>query len=253
MIFSEKLPQDQYEIRREIVFILLSGIFIGTLAMLNILGISRLIDLSFTIFGIKVPFTVFVGVLPYPVTFLCTDIISEFYGKKRAAYVVWTGLILNIWVIFILWIGGILPPEITRDPLTELPSRDNPAFVFFQIRNWTFSATLASMLAYLTAQLVDVHIFHFLKKKALTKLWLRNNGSTMTSQMVDSVAVVLITYFSTNAIHITNNQNVTHFLIILIFSNYLFKFIAALIDTLPFYLSVRFLTRFLGINPLQKE
>ncbi|KPL25938.1 MAG: transporter, partial [Bacteroides sp. SM1_62] len=174
--------------RREVVFIILSGFFLGTLAMLNILGISRQIDLSFTVSGIRIPFIVFIGVLPYPLTFLCTDFISELYGKKRANTVVWVGLLLNIWVIFILWIGGILPP---KPELIEngLPPLEDPSRVFFQIRKWTVSATVASMIAYLTAQFVDVHIFHVIRKRTRGRmLWLRNNGSTLTSQMVDSIA-----------------------------------------------------------------
>ena len=59
---------NKYTRRREIVFLVLSGLFIGTLAMLNILGITRLIDFSFTVFGFRFPFRVFVGVLPYPIT-----------------------------------------------------------------------------------------------------------------------------------------------------------------------------------------
>ena len=132
--------------------------------MLNILGITRLLDLSFTIFNREIPFRVFVGVLPYPITFLCTDLISEFYGRKRASIVVWVGLILNLWVIFILWIGGILPPVPEFNPENGLPYPGDPNLLFFEIRRYTFSATFASMIAYLTAQFVDVHIFHFLKK-----------------------------------------------------------------------------------------
>ena len=60
--------------RRELVFVILSGLFLGTLAILNILGISRQIDLSFQIGSVHIPFVVFVGVLPYPITFLCTDL-----------------------------------------------------------------------------------------------------------------------------------------------------------------------------------
>ena len=90
-------------------------------------------------------------------------------------------------------------------------------------------ATLASMIAYLTAQLVDVQIFHLIKKLTRGKaLWLRNNGSTLTSQMVDSIAVILITYFFTNAISITPGDTVSHGLFILILSNYVFKMTAAL-------------------------
>src|SRR6056297_2146262 len=147
----------KYKRRREAVFILLSGFFLGTLAILNILGISRQIDLSFSIGERTIPFVVFIGVLPYPLTFLCTDFISELYGKKRANMVVWTGLVLNIWVIFILWLGGVLPPEpiLLED---SLPAIDDPYRTFFQIRKWTFGATVASMIAYLTAQFVDVQI-----------------------------------------------------------------------------------------------
>ena len=88
-----------YKRRQEIVFLVLAGIFLGTLAMLNILGITRFVDFSFDVFGLRVPFMVAVGVLPYPVTFLCTDFISEFYGRKRANLVVWVGLLLNLWVV----------------------------------------------------------------------------------------------------------------------------------------------------------
>jgi queuosine precursor transporter len=246
-------PQDKFERRKEIVFLILSGMFIGTLAMLNILGISRLIDLSFQIGTIRIPLRVFVGVLPYPITFLCTDFISEFYGKRRASNVVWVGFILNIWVIFILWIGGLLPPVPELDSITKLPSPNDPNFIFYQLRQYTFSATSASMIAYLTAQFVDVHIFHFLKRTTSgKKLWIRNNGSTLTSQLVDSFSVVLITFFFTNAIRVPEGFTRPGFLIILIASNYLFKVVAALLDTIPFYLGVHFLTRFLNTDPLSE-
>lgn len=236
-------------IRREVVFVILSGLFLGSLAVLNILGISRQIDLSFNIGSIRIPFVVFVGVLPYPITFLCTDFISEFYGKKRASLLVWVGLGLNIWVLFILWLGGVLPPRTELGP-DGLPVIDHPDRTFFQIRKWTSMATMASMIAYLTAQLVDVHVFHLIKRVTQGKaLWLRNNGSTLTSQMVDSLAVILITYFFTNAISITPGETVTHTLVILIFSNYMFKMTAALLDTIPFYLGTKWLSTYLQVDP----
>ncbi|MFW5820632.1 MAG: queuosine precursor transporter [Bacteroidota bacterium] len=236
--------------RREMVFVLLSGFFLGTLAILNILGISRQIDLSFTLGEKTIPFVVFIGVLPYPLTFLCTDFISELYGKKRANMVVWTGLILNIWVLFILWLGGVLPP---RPILLEngLPEISDPNRTFYQLRKWTFGATLASMIAYLTAQFIDVHMFHFLRKISKGKmLWLRNNGSTLTSQMVDSIAVVTITYFyAPAAMSIKPAETVLHALLILMLSNYIFKLISALLDTIPFYIGTRYLARYLQLDP----
>ncbi len=239
--------------RREVVFIILSGFFLGTLAVLNILGISRQIDLSFNLAGVRIPFIVFVGVLPYPLTFLCTDFISELYGKKRANTVVWVGLLLNLWVIFILWIGGILPP---RPELLEngLPALDDPSRVYFQIRKWTVSATIASMIAYLTAQFVDVHIFHLIRKRTRGKmLWLRNNGSTLTSQMVDSIAVITVTWLmARDAIQITPGETIFHGLLILVLSNYMFKMVSALVDTLPFYLGTRWLSRYLQLDTLKE-
>ncbi len=236
--------------RREVVFIVLSGMFLGTLAILNILGLSRQIDLSFTIFGIHIPFVVFVGVLPYPITFLCTDFISELFGRKRANTVVWVGLVLNLWVLFIMWIGGALPPH-PELGLDGLPALDDPNRVFFQIRWYTHSAIFSSMIAYLTAQFVDVHLFHLIRKATKGKmLWLRNNGSTLTSQMVDSIAVISISYLTAPmAIHIRPGESTMHTIVILILSNYVFKMVSALLDTIPFYIGVHYLSKYLQIDP----
>ncbi|MDA3823532.1 MAG: queuosine precursor transporter [Bacteroidales bacterium] len=236
-------------VRRELVFIILAGVFLGTLSAFNIIGISRQLNLSFELFGIYIPFIVFVGVLPYPITFLCTDFISELYGRRRANMVVWVGLLLNLWILFIMWVGGVLPPHPELGP-DNLPALDDPNRTFFHIRQLTGLATLGSMIAYLTAQFVDVQVFHALKKLTKGKaLWLRNNGSTLTSQLVDSIAVILITYFFSNAIHISPGETVTHGIIILIVSNYMFKMVAALLDTLPFYVGVKFFSRYLQLDP----
>jgi len=216
--------------KEEKLFILLSGIFFGSLVMLNILGVTKIIDMSFVIFGTKIPFSVTVGVLPYPITFLCTDFISELYGKKRANLVVWVGLVLNLWLLFILWLGGILPS-----------AANVPDEVFMSIRSLTFATTFASMVAYLIAQFVDVHIFHYFKKKTKgEKLWLRNNVSTLVSQLIDTVAVLLISHYLSDAFGFKGKEDVAHLLIVLISSSYVFKLVSALLDTIPFYFGVKF-------------
>ncbi|NOZ47423.1 MAG: queuosine precursor transporter [Chlorobi bacterium] len=251
--FGDKVER-KYSMRREIVFLFLSGLFLGSLTMLNIIGISRVIDLSFTVFDVHVPFKMFVGILPYPMTFLVTDFVSELYGKKRANLLVWTGLFLNIWVFFIMWLGGILPPIPPIIPETGLPPHEFHGRVFFEIRKLTFGAITASMIAYLTAQFVDVHVFHFLKKLTKGKmLWLRNNGSTLTSQMVDSVSVVLVTYYFAHAIPIDPNKEVFEQLMVLILSSYVFKMTAALLDTIPFYIGVKHLSKYLHIDMTYHE
>ncbi|MFT7519415.1 MAG: putative integral membrane protein (TIGR00697 family) [Kiritimatiellia bacterium] len=235
------LPDDVVQRRRQRVFLICSGLFLGTLAMLNILGISRFIDLSFTVPGIGlIPMPLAVGVLPYPVTFLCTDFICELYGKRRANDVVVMGLILNIWVVFILWLGGVLPG----------PEWEGPDAVFFTIRDLTFGGVAASMVAYLVAQFVDVNLFHFWKKLTKGKhLWLRNNGSTLVSQIVDSAAVILITHFYAGLLPINPDEGLWGQLLTYIAAGYIFKMACALLDTGPFYLGVYWLRRYLRLAP----
>lgn len=240
--------------RRERVFLVLAGLFLGTLAMLNILGVSRFVDLSFTLFDVRIPFIVAIGVLPYPLTFLCTDFISELYGQRRANLVVWVGLLLNIWVVSVLWLAGVLPPTPEMDPATGLPPREAYDWAFFRIRQLTFGAVAASMLAYLAAQFCDVFLFHFWKR--LTKgrhLWLRNNGSTLVSQLVDTVAVILITHFYAHALPIEEGRSPWSQLLVFMASGYVFKMAAALLDTIPFYVGVRVLSRYLRIDPLREH
>jgi hypothetical protein len=245
---SNRRVPEEIQNRRDVVFLVLSGLFLGTLGMLNILGISRFVNIfAWEDFAV----TVAVGVLPYPLTFLCTDLISELYGKRRANQVVWVGLLLNLWVIFIVWLGGILPGFEATDPATGELVRDAAGRlpVFFEIRNLTFGAVTASMIAYLTAQFVDVQLFHFWKNLTQGKyLWLRNNGSTLISQLVDTTSVVLITHFLASALPIDPDQSLVPQLIRFIGYGYAFKLVAALLDTGPFYLCVHWLSRYLHLE-----
>lgn len=216
--------------------------------MLNILGISRFLDLSFALGSFQIPFFIAVGVLPYPITFLCTDLISELYGKERASKVVWVGLVLNLWVVFILWLGSVLPPDPIYDSTGKLVY-EQPGRVFFEIKELAFGAVMASMVAYLTAQFIDVRIYHFWKKITNGRhLWLRNNASTLISQLVDTLSVILITHYVVNALPVNPEEDEISQLLVFIYSGYTFKFFTALIDTLPFYFLVKRLRIYLGLK-----
>jgi uncharacterized integral membrane protein (TIGR00697 family) len=232
--------------RRLRVLLVLSGLFFGTLAMLNILGISRFLVIgSWTDAGGwqwgswgEVSFAVAVGVLPYPLTFLCTDLISEFYGRRRANLVVAIGLLINLWVVAIMWLGGVLPGG--------GPAED----AFFTVRELTFGAVAASMIAYLAAQFVDVQLFHFWKWLTRGRhLWLRNNGSTLVSQLVDTFAVITITHFYAGALPLQEGQSLWPQLWTFIATGYAFKLLAALLDTPVIYLLVSVLARYLQMDP----
>lgn len=221
--------------RRERIFLVLAGLFLGTLAMLNIIGITHFVDLSFSFAGFEIPMVVAVGVLPYPITFLCTDFISELYGRRRANSVVLVGLVVNIWVVFILWLGGVLPGV-------------GDGKVFYAVRTATFGAVTASMVAYMFAQLIDVQVFHYWKRLTRGRhLWLRNNGSTLVSQLVDTVAVILITHYYAGMLTLDPLESTAAQLFTYIASGYVFKVVMALVDTVPFYLGTRHLCRYLRL------
>jgi queuosine precursor transporter len=144
----------------------------------------------------------------------------------------------------VLWMGGLLPGFDHN-----VPGPDGRYPVFFEIRRLTLGAVAASMIAYLAAQFCDVHLFHFWKR--LTKgrhLWLRNNGSTLVSQMVDTVAVITITHFYAHALPIDAGKALWPQLWTFIATAYLFKFGAALADTVPFYVGTRWLRGYLRIE-----
>ena len=236
------------------MFLVFAGLFIGSMTMLNILGVTRFLDLSFSLFGVEVPLVLAVGVLPYPVTFLCTDFISEFYGRRRANWVVAIGLLLNAWVVFFLWLGGVLPPIPELSAATGLPATDAYDFAFYRVRQLTMGAVLASMIAYLAAQFCDVYLFHFWKRLTHGRhLWLRNNGSTLVSQFVDTFSVITITHFYARGLPVDAALPIWPQLWFFIGSGYVFKVAVALLDTVPFYLGVRFLTGYLEIDSRQEH
>ncbi len=233
--------------RRERVFLVLAGTFICAMTMLNIIGITRFIQLG--------PLSLAVGVLPYPLTFLCTDLISEIYGRARANFLVWVGLGLNIFIIGVMWLGNNLPAGESQAPwqvLTLAQDISTPSGatmsgtieLFELLYACTSGAVLASMLAYIAAQFCDVQLFHFFKRLTNGKhLWLRNNFSTLISQMVDSFMVITVTF---GAAFLAGSFTLAA-MGTLMLGSYLFKMVVALLDTAPFYWLTAFLRRYLEI------
>jgi len=247
--------------RRERVFLVFAGLFLGAMTMLNILGITRFVHVG--------PLALAVGVLPYPITFLCTDFISEFYGRRRANFVVFVGLLLNLFVLGFLWLGHMLPgldetlrpswqPDGSWSPppwqtlhfAKPIEIFDQGVFItqmdlFEIIFRCTRGAVLASMIAYVAAQFCDVYLFHFWKRVTRGKhLWLRNNGSTILSQLVDATAVIFIVFWGQFA----SGEKTLLAMLALVGSNYLFKICVAAVDTIPFYIGVHYLKGYLKIG-----
>ena len=190
-------------------YIFLCAIFISSLVTCNLIANKFVtVDLGFKVFIVSA------GILPYPLTFLVTDLISELYGQKKANIVVFSGFVASMFVLLFLWLGGqfnAIPDSIVND--------DTYNNVFQNA--WRIIA--ASMIAYLFAQFIDVRIFHFWKRLTNGKhLWLRNNGSTIASQLVDTTLVVMILF-----VGIWEPSKI----ISAIIDGWLFKMLMAAIDT----------------------
>jgi len=236
--------------RRERTFLVLAGVFLCAMTLLNVIGITRFIQLG--------PMQLAVGVLPYPLTFLCTDLICELYGKHRANFLVTVGLGLNFFILFVLLLGNAMPavPAENMPPWqilqlaapVALPNGayvENSVGLYQLIYATTSGAVFASMLAYIAAQYCDVHLFHFWKRVTRGRhLWIRNNFSTLMSQMVDSVTVVSVTFGAA----FLRGEMAFNTILILIGSNYLFKATVALLDTGPLYVAVHYLRRYLHLE-----
>ncbi len=236
--------------RRERAYLVLAGFFLCAMTLLNVIGITRFIQLG--------PMALAVGVLPYPLTFLCTDLISELYGRSRANFLVWVGFGLNFFILAVLWLGNLIPPvpaesqppwqvlELAQS--ISLPNGDqiqNSVELFHLIYACTSGAVFASMMAYIAAQFCDVWLFHFWRRLTRGKhLWLRNNFSTLISQGVDSVMVISVTF---GAMYLAGQMTLTQ-LLVLVGSSYVFKVAVALADTLPFYGLVYWMRSYLQMD-----
>jgi hypothetical protein len=218
----------------ENIYLLLAGLFITSLVVSNLIfqKFFYWYPLDITVFGNSL-FELSVGILPYPITFLITDLISEIYGKKRANQVVITGIFASFFSMGILLIANEVP-AIENSPIDD--ETFNQVFALSPI------AALASMIAYLLAQFVDIRIYHFWKNLTQGKmLWLRNNFSTFSSQLIDTSLVVgLLSVFGVLEWKLFWG---------LVISGFLFKIIVAALDTPLLYLFVGIFRKTFDLKP----
>ena len=203
------------------LYLLLGGLFITALVTCNLIANKFVtVDLGFKTFVLSA------GVLPYPITFLMTDILSEVFGRRKTNAVVIVGFAASLFVLFMLYLGSVFPA------IPQSPVSDEYYNTVFQ-NSWR--VITASMVAYLTAQLIDIRLFHFWKRLTKGKqLWLRNNASTVVSQLVDTTLVVFVLFVGNLPF-----ETMTSFIL----DGWLFKVLAALADTLIIYFLIWIIRR----------
>ena len=207
-------------------YLYLAATFIAALVVCNLIANKFItIDLGFKTFVISA------GVLPYPITFLITDILSEIYGKKKTARIVWAGFGASLFVLGVL----LLAQQFTA--IAGSPVDDE---TFNKVFGNSWRVIFASMTAYLCAQLIDVRIYHFWKEKTAGKhLWLRNNFSTVFSQLVDTTLVVCVLFLG-----VRSHSEIIQFIL----DGWLFKILCAFIDTPLLYASTAFIRNKLDLK-----
>ncbi|MDG1698302.1 MAG: queuosine precursor transporter [Polaribacter sp.] len=205
-----------------LIYLILAALFIASLVTSNVIFQKFF---SWEPFG-WYRFEISVGILPYPITFLITDILSEIYGKKKANQVVIAGIFASLFSMLIILVAD-LSPTINNSPVNSE--------TFHQVFGLSPLAVFASMVAYLFAQFIDIRIFHFWKQLTKGKhLWLRNNFSTFASQFIDTFTVLfLICSFKILPWNMFSS---------LLMSGFLFKVIIAALDT-PILYGVIFIFR----------
>ena len=194
-------------------YLILASLFVSALITCNLIANKFVsIDLGFKTFIVSA------GVLPYPITFLITDILSEIYGQKKTREVVFAGFIAAVFTLLILGLGGFfdaIPNSIVDDATYD------------QVFKNSWRLIGASMIAYLAAQFIDVKVFHFWKRVTKGKmLWVRNNFSTIFSQFVDTTLVVFVIFVGREKMPA---------ILQMIIDGWLFKVMIAALDTPFFY------------------
>jgi uncharacterized integral membrane protein (TIGR00697 family) len=177
--------------RRIWLFVFLSGLFI-TCAITAELISNKLIDIpiQFELFGKELgPFTTIVGVLPWPIVFLLTDLLNEFYGEKVVRRLSWITAVMIAFCFIIVTLAMALPAK--EIPNSSLATNAQFNAVFGQAQ----MVIIGSISAFLLSQLMDVFVFHFIKSKTGNRfIWMRSTGSTLISQLIDTYVVLYIAF-----------------------------------------------------------
>ena len=233
-----QLSDAQVNERRQWLFIVLAGMFI-TCAITAELISNKLIEIpiEFDFLGSQFgPFTTIVGVLPWPIVFLLTDLMNEFYGIKAVKRLSWITAGLIAFCFLIVTLAMFIPAK--EIPGSSLASNREFNQVFGQAR----MVIVGSIAAFLFSQLLDVLVFHWIKERTGNRfIWLRSTGSTVVSQLIDSYIVLYIGFVVPGNISFSDYMSIAP-------TNYVLKLIIAISLTPLIYLGHYVVKRYLAIK-----
>ncbi len=217
--------------RRGILFLTLAAFFITSLVVGDLIG-GKLMGVP--LFGeVRL---LSAGFIPFPITFLLTDLLNEFYGKRAARIVTFVGLGMAVFTLLVVTLAVAAPWH----PVTQSADwQGNTPAQYDAVFASGRRILIASMVAYIVAQLLDISLFHRLKQLTKGKmLWLRATGSTVASQLLDTIVIQWLVW--------NENLDVPRLTSLIIFS-WLGKLLIAVALTPLIYAGHAFVTRVLEI------
>lgn len=227
--------------KRNNIFFILSGIFITNAIIAEILG-TKIFEFDFIL-----NFNMSVGVIIWPVVFITTDIINEYFGKKGIKKISYFTILLIIYVFIIIYMSTKLTPNNYWLNINNVDNHGNPFNIDYAYNIIFLQSTgiiIGSIIAFLIAQILDVIVFHKLKKMTKGKfIWLRATGSTLISQFIDSFVVLFIAFY----LLAPNDKTWSLSQVFSVgFDNYTFKFIIAILITPLIYLAHYLIDNYMG-------
>ncbi len=230
------MHQEIVNSRKQWLFVFLVGLFITNAVTAELIS-NKLINIpiSFSISNINIgPFTTIVGILPWPIVFIITDLMNEFYGEKAVRRVSWITAILIAYCFIIVGLSMQIPAvEIPGSNLSDDASYNK---VFGQAQ----MVIVGSIAAFLVSQLLDAYIFQFIKRKTGDKfIWLRSTGSTLFSQLIDSYIVLYIGFVLPGSLSFTEYMKIAP-------TNYVLKIVIAFALTPLIYLGHYLVKKYLN-------
>jgi len=238
------------------LFIILAGIFISNALLAEFIGV-KIFSLEETLgwkpaniklFGGTYSFNLTCGVLLWPVVFVMTDIINEYYGLKGVRFLSWLTIAL-IGFGFLVVFGAVnTVPNAWWVTSKQEIGIENMNSAFNGVYGQGLGIIIASMTAFLVAQLVDVFIFHRIKRATgEKKIWLRATGSTIISQLIDSFIVLFIAfYFYPKWVKGQGEPWPFDQLLAICVVNYIYKFTMAIVLTPVIYIAEKRIERYFG-------
>ncbi|MFM6964202.1 MAG: queuosine precursor transporter [Sphingomonadales bacterium] len=224
--------------RRQWLFIALAGLFVTNAVTAELIS-NKLIQIPFEafFFGKKIgPFVTIVGILPWPVVFLLTDLLNEFYGQKAVRRLSWITAGLIAYCFLIVGLSLAIPAHEIKG--SKLATNEAYNLVFGQAQ----AVIVGSIVAFLVSQLLDAYVFDQIKKRTGNRfIWLRSTGSTLLSQLIDSYIVLYIGFVLPGAMPLATYFEVAP-------TNYLLKIGIAVALTPVVYLGHFLLRRYLGTH-----